>query len=80
VLRTTDLLGRTGGDEFAVILELTEPRAALAVIARLGESVVDHHRASIGFAFWDGSEDVHALIARADADMYHRKRTQATAG
>ena len=78
-LRAIDLLGRTGGDEFGVILELTDGTAALEVIARLERAIIGLHRASIGLAVWDGAEDVTALIARADADMYARKRANAAA-
>jgi diguanylate cyclase (GGDEF)-like protein len=76
-LRATDLLGRVGGDEFGVILELTDGTAALEVIGRLERAVTGLHRASTGLAVWDGAEDATALIARADADMYDHKRAQA---
>jgi diguanylate cyclase (GGDEF)-like protein len=78
-LRAIDLLGRTGGDEFGVILELTDGTAALEVVARLERAITGLHRASIGLAVWDGTEDVTALIARADADMYAHKRAHAAA-
>jgi diguanylate cyclase (GGDEF)-like protein len=72
-LRTTDLLGRIGGDEFAVILELTDATAAHEVIPRLDRAIAGHHTASTGLAVWNGHEDVPTLIARADADMYTHK-------
>jgi diguanylate cyclase (GGDEF)-like protein len=78
-LRATDLLGRTGGDEFGVILELTDSTAALEVVARLERAISGLHRASIGLAVWDGAEDATALIGRADADMYAQKRAHAAA-
>ena len=34
-------------------------------------------RASAGTATWDGAEDPDALVARADAAMYERKRASA---
>jgi diguanylate cyclase len=78
-LRAIDLLGRTGGDEFGVILELTDGTAALEVIGRLERAITGLHRVSIGLAVWDGTEDATALIARADADMYVHKRAHAAA-
>jgi diguanylate cyclase (GGDEF)-like protein len=76
-LRTTDLLGRLGGDEFAVILELTDEPTAREIIERLDGSLDATHRASIGLAVWDGTEDMTSLVARADTQMYERKRTRA---
>lgn len=78
-LRTTDLLGRTGGDEFAVILELTDQEGAREVIERLERAVDGYQRASAGSATWDCNESADALVARADADMYHHKRAHAAA-
>jgi diguanylate cyclase (GGDEF)-like protein len=77
-LRATDLLGRIGGDEFAVILEMTNATAAHEVIARLHRAIADHHSASTGLAVWNGIEDATTLIARADTDMYRHKRTPLT--
>lgn len=73
VLRETDLLGRVGGDEFAVILEDTDEAAALRVISRLDAVSNGHSRASTGLAVWDRTEPADALLARADAVMYEKK-------
>jgi diguanylate cyclase (GGDEF)-like protein len=78
-LRTTDLLGRIGGDEFAVILEGTDAASALDVVSRLDGAAAGHHPSSVGIAAWDGSEDAAALVARADADMYVYKRARTAA-
>jgi len=77
-LRTTDVLGRIGGDEFGVILELTDADAAVEVVARLDRALSGPHRASTGVAVWDGSEGATALVARADANMYQHKKEHAT--
>lgn len=73
-LRSSDLLGRLGGDEFAVILEDTHEEAAFDVMTRLDAALKDEHTASTGLAVWDGVENPTALVARADAQMYHHKR------
>jgi diguanylate cyclase (GGDEF)-like protein len=77
-LRITDLLGRLGGDEFAAILELTDEPTALEVMSRLDGALDGPHRASMGLAVWDGSEDPTSFVARADAQMYARKRARGT--
>ena len=83
--RRGDIVGRLGGDEFAVVL----PGAGLdsaehlahelenllhnAVIETDGESLVAD--ASVGVAATDGRRaGVVRLLARADVDMYRRKR------
>lgn len=85
VVRTTDTVGRFGGDEFVVVLpSLGHRSVAIEVARKLVEqlerpfSIQTHvHRisASLGLAFApdDGSE-VDVLIARADAAMYEAKR------
>jgi diguanylate cyclase len=75
-LRPTDLLGRVGGDEFGVILELTSRAAALDVVAKLDQSLGADQTVSIGVALWDRQEDASALVARADDDMYEYKRAR----
>jgi diguanylate cyclase (GGDEF)-like protein len=77
-LRTSDLLGRIGGDEFAVLLEGADEAGALDVVARLQDALPEGARASAGTATWDHDEDGPALVARADADMYEHKRSRAT--
>jgi diguanylate cyclase (GGDEF)-like protein len=74
VLRTTDLLGRLGGDEFGVILEMTDADEATQVVRRLTASLCDEYQASIGVAVWNRIEDVDTLVRRADAQMYKQKR------
>lgn len=73
-LRDSDILGRVGGDEFAVILEQTDAQTAVRVAARLeGSLTTGDVTVSTGIATWDGREDAESLLSRADAAMYGRK-------
>jgi diguanylate cyclase (GGDEF)-like protein/PAS domain S-box-containing protein len=84
-LREYDLVARTGGDEFVVLLpEIDEPevarRVAEKLIAAVGEDYVSGGRpsrtgASVGIAVFpaDG-QDFDSLLRRADAAMYASKQ------
>jgi diguanylate cyclase (GGDEF)-like protein len=73
-LRDSDILGRIGGDEFAVILEQTDAETAALVAGRLEESLsTGEVTAATGIATWDGREDAAGLLSRADAAMYGQK-------
>ncbi len=84
-LRTTDMLGRLGGEEFAVLLTETSEREAyeagerlrLALAAqpvRFGEHLLQC-TVSIGVAsLRDMDENIEALIRRADDALYAAKR------
>ncbi len=85
-LRSGDLAGRMGGDEFAVLLRRVQMEEALLVAHQLLEAVqaelseLDHPAAravtlSIGIACLDGSLAPLAdnLLAQADAAMYAAK-------
>jgi diguanylate cyclase (GGDEF)-like protein len=85
-LRSTDLAGRWGGDEFIVVLdcgeELAEAQRNRIRDWVLGEytlrSGVDSYRvsvsAAIGMAGWSRGEDVTETLKRADAAMYRDKQ------
>jgi diguanylate cyclase (GGDEF)-like protein len=84
-VRRSDTVARTGGDEFAVILEGPTSRAEAKQVARsllnLLEQPLDLEgrqarvAASLGLAiFPDDAQDVEALCIEADLRMYDHKR------
>lgn len=83
-LRTTDTIGRFGGEEFAVLLPHTGGKAALAVAEKIraaiarcrveGESGTVRFTASFGVAALDGADiDVDQMLKRADTALYAAK-------
>ncbi|MBI4983972.1 MAG: diguanylate cyclase [Rhodocyclales bacterium] len=87
-LRDWDILGRMGGEEFAVVLPETETTQALLVAERLRQTVASvgvplddgkssiHLTVSIGIAAaYDEDTDFDTLLDRADAALYQAKRT-----
>lgn len=84
LIRATDILGRLGGEEFAVILPETTAGTALEVCERLrvelSEIVVDSDRGpvrftvSIGLSMCENASDtLAAIMERADAALYRAK-------
>lgn len=85
-LRSVDLLGRLGGEEFAVILPEAEEKAALQTGERLRAAVealqfpfedgtLLQITTSVGIAILaNGGESLDSLLARADAALYEAKR------
>lgn len=84
VMRACDTVARIGGDEFVVLVEGVEDRAALAMLAQRIESLVSapvilaveevRLSASIGIAiFPDDASDGTQLLGYADAAMYSAK-------
>ncbi len=84
-IRHSDTVARTGGDEFAVILEPPANRTEATLVRRallellknplrLGEHDVQIG-ASVGIAIYpDDAKDVKSLCIRADLNMYETKR------
>lgn len=85
-LRASDVLGRLGGEEFAVLL----PETSLANAAQLAERLrlaLAHITvsagaqqfqltASLGVSEWVAADkNVEAMLHRADKEMYHAKQT-----
>jgi diguanylate cyclase (GGDEF)-like protein len=86
-LRSGDLIGRFGGEEFVLAFPGRTEAAAVRMAQRLRRAVQDFAWAeirpgleitvSIGVAAREGGaeEDVHRLLERADSAMYRAKRT-----
>ena len=85
-LRSADILGRHGGEEFAILLPETPPNQAVGVAERLRASVAEQRvkvagdagvsfTVSIGLAGADRvrEESIDLLIRKADAAMYKAK-------
>jgi len=83
--RSTDVIGRWGGDEFILVLDGNLPEAETH-IDRLSKWVCGSYTieresgqlklqvdASIGLAEHQPAEPLKALVDRADAEMYHHK-------
>ncbi|MGE5623293.1 MAG: GGDEF domain-containing protein, partial [Bacillota bacterium] len=86
-LRSVDVVGRLGGEEFAVLLPQTDLRHAVEVAEllrqRIGQTEVHtdsgeviRFTVSIGAASWtDKIKDIEALLAQADEALYAAKNT-----
>lgn len=83
-LRNNDVLGRLGGEEFAVVLPGADATSAQRVAERIRERIAMtpivleahtvHVTASIGMATFDGAKPFESLLADADAALYRAKR------
>lgn len=75
-LRAGDVFGRSGGDEFLVVLPNTDARAAESAVERLREA--HPFPWSSGIVDWDPDEDLDAAMARADVLLYDEKARRAS--
>jgi len=83
VLRTTDMIGRWGGEEFLLLLPETPPGDPTLGVARLRESLESmpaspalpdvRVRFSAGFARYEDGEPIDQAIERADRALYAAK-------
>ena len=84
LLRRSDILGRMGGEEFAVLLPETPPDGAHHIAERLREKLSQvtigsekgtvQFTVSIGVTNWRGNSDgLSELLRRADAALYEAK-------
>jgi diguanylate cyclase (GGDEF)-like protein len=73
LLRESDIIARTGGDEFTVMLTGCTPAEARDIADRMTAAAPDGVSCSAGLARWDGHEAGTRLIARADAALYSAK-------
>ncbi|RKP47028.1 GGDEF domain-containing protein [Trinickia fusca] len=84
-LRRSDVLGRMGGEEFAVLLPATELDDARHFAERLRNAVIAQpvttvagpctYRISGGLAAWRSGETLDHLSTRADMALYEAKRS-----
>ncbi|MFN3362200.1 MAG: GGDEF domain-containing protein, partial [Pseudanabaenaceae cyanobacterium] len=82
VVRHTDIVGRFGGEEFAVLLPETDRAGAECVAERLRQAVAEmvlplgdaviQYTVSVGVAVWQG-RDMEHLIRQADDALYQAK-------
>jgi diguanylate cyclase (GGDEF)-like protein len=75
-LRQADLLGRYGGDEFVLCLPATDEDGAREILQQLDGT---HDFAwSVGVATARPGDTLSTVLARADADLYLKKRSGRT--
>ncbi|MGU3389794.1 diguanylate cyclase [Sphingomonas sp. M1A8_2b] len=80
-LRSTDLIGRYGGEEFVIVLPDTDADTALQVAERVRTKVEQSRHArqpmvtvSLGIASTRGEDSGQAILKRADIALYEAKR------
>ena len=78
VLRSQDTVGRLGGEEFGVLLPGLDAKAAVGVAHRLRRAVAgllpEGLPVTVSLGVASGTDDVDALLGRADECLYAAKR------
>ena len=81
-IRSYDLIGRWGGEEFLVLCPECTYQEALSVAERLRASIEaattptdEKHTISLGVATMVSDDTPHTLIARVDSALYEAKKT-----
>jgi diguanylate cyclase (GGDEF)-like protein len=84
VLRGSDIIVRSGGEEFIVLMPETDARAAVACCERIREAIHDEPwnrtalglsvTASVGVASTHDAGDLRSLVGVADQRLYEAKR------
>ncbi|MGE4800234.1 sensor domain-containing diguanylate cyclase [Yersinia hibernica] len=79
--RDTDILCRSGGEEFLMLLPGTSPDVAIQVANRLRQNVemmvmpgIRPITISLGVAYWSGEDKPEDALKRADEALYHAKQ------
>lgn len=84
-IRTSDFVGRLGGEEFAIVLPETKPLSAFSVAERLREAIaaaslpvppsdVLRITVSVGLSWIDPADGgIEALLAKSDVALYRAK-------
>ncbi len=72
--REHEVLGRYGGDEFALVLQESTLAEASSPTERLRVAVPGGMTCSAGIAAWEPGDTLPMLLARADAALYDSKR------
>jgi diguanylate cyclase (GGDEF)-like protein len=81
-VRSTDHVGRWGGEEFIVLLPSTNRDQGLQLAEKLREAIatcdfpaVRHKTGSFGVAYYRLGDDEDAMTQRADACLYEAKKS-----
>ena len=79
-VRKEDVFARTGGEEFALLVSVDDPRSAqkiaenvLSIVSETDFSPVPNQTVSIGISLYGPGENVDAFLNRADTALYRSK-------